>query len=60
MQTPDLIAEISVLEEQLAYYKKLLDKAFSDNLQFAETKVIFHEVKKLSDKLAAVKSRAAG
>jgi hypothetical protein len=60
MQTPNLPADISVLEEQLAFYKNLLDKAFSDNLQFSETKVIFHEMKKIADKLEAVRNKNSG
>jgi hypothetical protein len=55
MQTSELTAEISALEVQLAHYQNLLEKAFSENLHFAETKMIFHEVKKISDKLIVLK-----
>jgi hypothetical protein len=57
MKPPDLTAEIAVLEEKLKHHQKLLDQAFANNLQFAETKVILHEVKKIADKLAVVKIR---
>ncbi len=60
MQTSTLTTEIAVLEEQLEHHQKLLDKAFKENLQFAETKVIFHEVKKISDKLEKLKNIATG
>jgi hypothetical protein len=59
MQTHNLTAEISALEDQLNHYQSLLDKAFSDNAQFSETKIIFHELKKISDKLQAVKKLAS-
>ncbi len=59
METPDLTSEIADLEEKLKYHQKLLDKAFSDKLQFAETKVIFHEMKKISDRLAAIKNQVS-
>ena len=55
MQPTTLATEILLLEEQLVYQTKLLDKAFADNLQFAETKVIFHQVKVLTDKLESLK-----
>ena len=60
MQTNDLIAEIAALEDQLKHHQKLLDKAFSDNVEFAEVKVIYHETKKIADKLEAVKNKASG
>jgi hypothetical protein len=59
MEVPDLPSEIADLEEKLKYHQKLLDKAFADKLQFAETKVIFHEVKKIADRLAAIKNQVS-
>jgi hypothetical protein len=59
MQTPELSSEMADLEEKLKYHQKLLDKAFSDKLQFAETKVIFHEMKKIADKLTAIKNQVS-
>ena len=56
MKPNDLTAEISALEAQLQHHQNLLDQAFSDNRQFAETKIIFHEVKILSDKLIILKN----
>ena len=56
MQSKDLPAEISALEKQLIHYQNLLDKAFSDDLEFAETKIIFHEVKIIADKLVVLKN----
>jgi hypothetical protein len=59
MQTPDLAAEIAELEEKLKYHQKLLDKAFSDKLQFDETRIIFHEMKKIADRLTAIKNQVS-
>ena len=59
MQTPNLAAEISALEAQLQHHQNLLDQAFSDNLEFAETKAIFHQMKILSDKLETLKKSVA-
>ncbi len=56
MKPNDLTTEISALEKQLNTYKNLLEKAISDDVQFAETKVIFHEVKVLTDKLIILKN----
>jgi hypothetical protein len=58
MQPTDLATEILLLEDQLLYHTKLLDKAFSENRQFAETRVIFHEVKRITDRLAQIKHKA--
>jgi hypothetical protein len=57
MQEPDLTAEIAALEEQLSHYKNLLEKAFEDDLNFGEAKVILQNMKKIADKIADVKSR---
>jgi len=61
MQTPDANAEILILETQISHYKKLLDKAISDNVELARTKEIYHQLKELTDKLqklSATVSRA--
>jgi N-methylhydantoinase B/oxoprolinase/acetone carboxylase alpha subunit len=55
MQVQDMKAEIAALESQVSVYEKLLDKAISDNVEFAKTKVIFHELKKISDKLQKIR-----
>ena len=47
--------EISKLEAEIAYYKKLLDKSFKDDVVLEKTKEIFHELKILTEKLALVK-----
>jgi hypothetical protein len=59
MEKPDLTSEIADLEEKLKYHQKLLDKAFSDKLQFDETRIIFHEMKKIADRLAAIKNQGS-
>jgi hypothetical protein len=60
MQTNNPTAEIAALEDQLKHYQELLDKAFSENVEFSEVKVIYHETKKIADKLEAVKNKASG
>ena len=56
MQTHDLTSEISDLELELEKQQILLEKAHADKSQFAETEVIFKQVKMLSDKLLILKS----
>jgi len=55
MQAKDCTNEIRDLEIQLAQYEKLLDLSFRNNDILAKTKVIYHQLKKISERLAAVK-----
>lgn len=55
MESPDHQAEIVSLENQLRHYEKLLDESFAKNQVLAETKIIFHELKKISERLIELK-----
>ncbi len=55
MQTKDCTDEIRDLEIQLAQYEKLLDLSFRNNEILAKTKVIYHQLKIVSERLAAIK-----
>jgi hypothetical protein len=55
MQTKDCIDEIRDLEIQMAQYEKLLDLSFRNNEILAKTKIIYHQLKKISEQLAAIK-----
>jgi hypothetical protein len=55
MQTKDCTEEIRDLEIQMAHYEKLLDLSFRNNEILAKTKVIYHQLKKISERLAVVK-----
>lgn len=54
-QSPDNKEEIIRLENQLRHYEKLLDDSFAKNQVLAETKIIFHELKKISERLMELK-----
>jgi hypothetical protein len=55
MQTKDCTEEIRDLEIQMAQYEKLLDLSFRNNEILAKTKVIYHQLKKISERLAVIK-----
>ena len=55
MQTKDCTDEIRELEIQMAQYEKLLDLSFRNNEILAKTKVIYHQLKKISERLAVIK-----
>jgi hypothetical protein len=55
MQTPELYAEIASLQIQFDQYSKLLDRAIEDKVDFEKTREIYHELKKVSDRLKKVK-----
>jgi hypothetical protein len=55
MQTKDSTDEIRELEVQMAHYEKLLDLSFRNNEILAKTKIIYHQLKKISERLAAIK-----
>jgi hypothetical protein len=62
MQTKDLKAEITALEIQLKQLTMLLDQSIRNNEILAKTKVIYHDVRLLTDKLQKLKemTEAAG
>ena len=55
MQTKDCTEEIRDLEIQMTHYEKLLDLSFRNNEILAKTKVIYHQLKKISERLAVLK-----
>jgi hypothetical protein len=59
MQTQDLQAEITALEIRLKHLNILLDQSFRNNEILAKTKVIYHDVKLVSDRLQKLKEMAA-
>ncbi len=56
MQSTDPIKEISILEIEIENLKKVLDKSIDNNEEFNKTKSIFHELKKLTDKLEKIRN----
>ncbi|HET7001532.1 MAG TPA: hypothetical protein VFI33_09490 [Puia sp.] len=61
MQNPELRATIVMLEVQLNYYEKQLDKSIRDNEVFAKTKKVLTDLKEVSGKLEYLKKiHAAG
>ena len=59
MQTKDLQTEIAALEIQLKHLHNLLDQSFRNNEILAKTKIIYHDVRLLTDKLQQLKEMAA-
>jgi len=55
MQSHDKKTEIAELELRLMYYEKLLDESIANNQTFAKTKVIFLELKQVSQKITELK-----
>jgi hypothetical protein len=60
MQTKDLNAEITALEIQLKQLTMLLDQSIRNNEILAKTKVIYHDVRLLTDKLQKLKEMSGG
>jgi hypothetical protein len=54
MQSNDLLAEITTLNLQVLNQERILDQAFSRNLELKETKKIYHELKLLKEKLTRI------
>ena len=48
--------EISALEADVSYQNKLLDKSITDHAELEKVKIIFHDLKSLSDKLTLLKN----
>ncbi len=55
MPTEEVIAAIKELEIQQRQYENLLDQAISNNEILANVKVIYHDLKAVSDKLKELK-----
>jgi len=51
-------AEIAVLETLLTHYETMLSRSLIDNEEFRITKKIFHELKKIKNKLEELKGPA--
>jgi len=54
MQSNDLLVEITALNLQVLNQERILDQAFSRNLELKETKKIYHELKLLKEKLTRI------
>ena len=54
MQSKDLQTEIATLKLQVLDQERILDQAFSRNLELRETKKIYHELKLLKEKLTRI------
>jgi hypothetical protein len=54
MQSNDLQTEITALKLQILNQERILDQAFSRNLELKETKKIYHELKLLKEKLTRI------
>ena len=55
MQLQDQKAEIADLEIQLHHHEKLLDASIRNNEVFAKTRIIFHKLKIISERLDKIK-----
>jgi hypothetical protein len=55
MPTQEIDAAIKALEIQLRHYENLLDQSIRNNEILAKTKVIYHDLKAVSDKLKELK-----
>jgi hypothetical protein len=59
MPTKEIDAAIKALEIQLHHYENLLDQSFRNNEILAKTKVIYKDLKSVSEKLHALKKLQA-
>ncbi len=48
--------EISALEADVSYHRKLLNKSITENVELEKIQTIFHDLKLLSDKLTLLKN----
>jgi hypothetical protein len=55
MKLQELKAEITALEIQLAHYLKLFDDSIENNVEFAQTRPIFHELRKITEKIKEIR-----
>ena len=56
MQSEEIKAEIAALEIAFYEYENLLDEAIRNSEELDKTKIIFHELKLVSDKLQKLKA----
>ena len=56
MEPQDHKTEITALELQLKQFEKLLDEYITDNEILSKSKVILQEIKRISQKIIALKS----
>ena len=59
MPTAEIEAAIKALEIQLRHYENLLDQSIRNDEILAKTKVIYHDLKVVSDKLKQLKKLKA-
>ncbi|HEY2348262.1 MAG TPA: hypothetical protein VGH64_04560 [Puia sp.] len=55
MQNPELDATILALEIQLNYFEKKLDQSIREDEDFARSKLVFQDLKKISNQLKFLK-----
>ena len=55
MPSEEVNAEIKALEIQQRQYEKLLDQSISNNEILAKVKIIYHDLKAVTDKLKELK-----
>jgi hypothetical protein len=55
MPTKEIDAAIKALEIQLRHYENLLDQSIRNNEILSQVKVIYHDLKKVSEKLRELK-----
>jgi ABC-type transport system involved in cytochrome bd biosynthesis fused ATPase/permease subunit len=56
MKIHELKAEITVLETQLAQYEKLFEDSIENNVEFAQTRIIYHELRKITEKIKEIRN----
>ena len=55
MPTKEIDAAIKALEIQLRHYENLLDQSIRNNEILSQVKVIYHDLKKVAEKLRELK-----
>ncbi len=55
MPTQEIDAAIKALEIQVRHYENLLDQSIRNNEILSQVKVIYHDLKKVSEKLRELK-----
>ena len=55
MPTEEINAAIKALEIQVSHYQNLLDKSISQNEIFAKVKIVYKDLKAVSEKLKELK-----
>lgn len=60
MPTKEIDAAIKALEIQVSHYENLLDQSIRNNEILSQVKVIYHDLKKVSEKLKELKKIQEG